>query len=273
MKSNIIKHIALIVLLLAGGLSISAQNDRTSTAFAIDKNIISFEVANLVEKYICEYPPQPGWGSPEGFSPHIYTINLIMDEGTDITSLTPIITLAPGATIKSIETSAPGASISSGHKGAWDFSHQVDYIVIAEDGSIVIYKFLAKAGKTRGNTVWIRYQPSDGSWGTTYPSAGTVNNASSIYVTAYPQTSYEFDRWQVTEMIYSGYNPYSTSYGRTFSKTINYDTDILAVFQAVIQTYSVSLVSENTNKGTVSNGGSCSPGGSLFVKKLKNREV
>jgi len=101
MKSIIIKLVALIVL-LAGGFSISAQNNRTSSAFAIDKNIISFDVANLVDKFICEYPPEPGWGSPEGFSPHIWTITLFMAEGTDITSLSPIITLAPGAAIKSI---------------------------------------------------------------------------------------------------------------------------------------------------------------------------
>ena len=92
MKPNIIKHIALIALILVGGLSISAQNNRTSTAFAIDKNIISFEVANLIDKFICEYPPEPGWGSPEDFSSHIWIIKLFMAEGTDIKSLTPIIT-------------------------------------------------------------------------------------------------------------------------------------------------------------------------------------
>ena len=54
MNTNIIKHLALIALLLAGGLTISAQNNRTSSAFAIDKNITSFEVANLFDKFICE---------------------------------------------------------------------------------------------------------------------------------------------------------------------------------------------------------------------------
>ena len=52
MKSQIIKLVALIAL-LAGGFTISAQNNKTSSAFAIDKNIISFEVANFVDKFIC----------------------------------------------------------------------------------------------------------------------------------------------------------------------------------------------------------------------------
>jgi len=60
-----------------------------------------------------------------------------MAECTDVISLAPIITLAPGAKIKSIEPSAPGVSISPGHADVLDFSHQVEYTVIAEDGSIV----------------------------------------------------------------------------------------------------------------------------------------
>ena len=47
MKLQTLKLLALIAL-LAGGFSISAQNNKTSTAFAIDKNITSFELANLV---------------------------------------------------------------------------------------------------------------------------------------------------------------------------------------------------------------------------------
>ena len=126
---------------MAGDFSISAQNNKTSSAFAIDKNIISFEVANLVDIIICEHLPTPNYGGPNAFSPHIWTIGLILAEDVDVTRLNPIITLAPGAKILSIETSAPGVSISQENKGSMDFSHQVDYIVIAEDGSTVTYKF------------------------------------------------------------------------------------------------------------------------------------
>ena len=200
MKSQFIKFITLIAL-IAGGISISAQNNRTSSAFAIDKNIISFEVANLVDKRISEHPSKPGWGSPNGLSPHIWTITLIMDEGTDITSLTPVITLAPGATIKSIETSAPGVSINPEHAGTLDFSHQVGYIVIAEDGSIVEYLFLATAeGKTRGVDVRIFLYPSSGVGGRTSPTYG-ANNVSSIQVFAYPYSPYEFSKWEVIENV------------------------------------------------------------------------
>ena len=48
MKSQIFKSVVLIAL-FAGRLSISAQNNRTSSAFAIDKNITSFEVVDLVD--------------------------------------------------------------------------------------------------------------------------------------------------------------------------------------------------------------------------------
>ena len=267
MKSQITKHIVLIALLLAGGLSVSAQNDRANSAFAIDKNITSFEVANLIDKIICEYPPEP-WESLDGFSPHFWTITLIMAEGTDITSLAPIITLAPGATIKSIETSAHGVSISPGHTGALDFSHQVDYTVIAEDGSIFIYKFLANAGKTRGQTVKIFYQPNANA-GYTSPIAGTYNYNnihSSISVYAYPyKPQYEFDKWLVTEFKNPGYNSPSTHYGDIYSKyPINYDMEIVAVFKPAPQ-YTVTVQSENTNKGTVYGGGTCYEGGNVYV--------
>ena len=263
MKSQIIKFVALLAL-LAGGLSISAQNNRTSSAFAIDKNIISFDVANLVDKRICEYLPEPGWGSPEGFSPHMLTITLFMAEGTDITSLAPIIKLAPGATIKSIETSAPGVTISPEHKGALDFSHQVDYIIITEDGSIVKYKFLATAeGKTRGYTVRISTDPASGG-GTTSPT-GTINNTDYIFVSALPNSpSYGFDKWLVTE---SGFT--SSYYSTSFSKVLNNNIDILAVFKPNPQ-YTVTVQSENTNKGTVSGGGTCYANGSVYISASPN---
>jgi len=50
-----------------------------------------------------------------------------MAEGTDVSSLSPVITLAPGATI------------TSKHAGVQDFSQQVEYTVICEDGSTVTY--------------------------------------------------------------------------------------------------------------------------------------
>ena len=113
MKSKIFTIVALIALLTAGGFSSSAQNEgsalsstndpvSSSTAFAIDKNMIAFEVANLVDKIIYEYASHPNYGGvPEAWSPHYWSIHLIMAEGTDVTALSPIITLAPGATLTS----------------------------------------------------------------------------------------------------------------------------------------------------------------------------
>ena len=97
MKTQILKLVALIVLLTAGGFASSAQNNgsalfsanhpaSSSTAFAIDKNIISVEISNLVDIHIIEYAPYPNYGGfPEGWSPHYWTIHFIMAEGTDVT--------------------------------------------------------------------------------------------------------------------------------------------------------------------------------------------
>ena len=104
MKFKIFFQLVALIALLAGGFSISAQNLKTSSAFAIDKNITSFEVANLVDKIIVEHPPRPNYGGPNAFSPHVWTITLIMAEGTDVTAISPIITLAPGVTLTSSYT-------------------------------------------------------------------------------------------------------------------------------------------------------------------------
>ena len=105
MKSQIFKLIALIALFTAGSFSSAAQNNRSadpissSTAFSIDKNIISVEISNLVDTHIIEHEPYSGYGGfPEAWSPHEWTIRMFLAEGTDITSLSPIISLAPGAT-------------------------------------------------------------------------------------------------------------------------------------------------------------------------------
>jgi hypothetical protein len=120
-----------------------------SSSFKIDDNIISFAVPYLVGTWVNERPPEPGWGSPEGFSPHIYSIWLILAKGTDVTKLAPVITLAPGATITLIEgIDYPSKQVDySGiaEVGMYNFIHQIDFIVRAPSSSIVIYKFVAIA--------------------------------------------------------------------------------------------------------------------------------
>ena len=49
-----------------------------SSSFTIDNNIISFAVPYLVGTVVNEHPPRPGWGSPEGLSPHFWTISLLL---------------------------------------------------------------------------------------------------------------------------------------------------------------------------------------------------
>ncbi|MDR2969826.1 MAG: hypothetical protein LBV32_09535 [Tannerellaceae bacterium] len=124
-----------------------------SSSFAIDTNVVSFAVPNTVRATAYEHLPIPGYGGPNAWSPHYWRIHLFMAEGTDITSLAPIVTLAPGVTITKIEWGyhkEPGFPESEQVNytgitdvGVQDFSKPVHYTVIKSDGSTITYKFLA----------------------------------------------------------------------------------------------------------------------------------
>ena len=186
-----------MALLLAAGFSSAAQNDgsalssandplSTSTAFAIDKNIISFDVADLVDKKIHEYAPYPNYGGiPEAWSPHYWIIHLIMAEGTDVTRLAPIITLAPGATIM------------SQHANVQDFSRQVDYTVLCEDGSTVIYSFLAHVPDNTRAQGYIRIEHNHG--GSLSCISQSYNDSIPFECLAYPSLNYSLKRWWVND--------------------------------------------------------------------------
>ena len=146
MKIQILKLIALIALLTAGGFS--CEDDRSSfhddkfqlknpgkktSSFSIDSNIISFAVPYIAHIRLHEHLPEPNYGGPNAWGPHFWTITLFMTKGTDVSKLAPIITLAPGASI----TPTSGT--------VHDFSKQVSWTVIAPDGSTVNYYSLATA--------------------------------------------------------------------------------------------------------------------------------
>ncbi|MDR2969825.1 MAG: DUF5018 domain-containing protein [Tannerellaceae bacterium] len=260
MKSQILKFIAIIAVLTTGSFFSSAQNSETalssvnnfvssSTAFAIDKNIISFEVANLVDKIIYEHTPYSNYGGiPEAWSPHFWTITLIMAKGTDVTSLTPVITLAPGATI------------TLKHVGVQDFSQQVEYTVICEDGSTVTYLFRAYTQEnTRAiGSIIVNKSPIGGGLtsniGITY-----YDDRNHFSCNASPNPGYRFERWYVNG------SPKGTNV--RFSDKIpliNGTGTLTAVFAPIIY-YTVSIFSNDTNKGTVFGGGTVVAGGSLHL--------
>ncbi|MDR2969827.1 MAG: T9SS type A sorting domain-containing protein [Tannerellaceae bacterium] len=249
MKPQFIKFVAFIAL-LTGSFSLSAQ--RLNPSFAIDENITSFEVANLADKIVYEHLPKPGYGGLNAFSPHHWRITLIMEEGTDVTALSPIITLAPGATITSV------------HARVQDFSQQVDYTVIAEDGSTVTYKVSAYAQKqTRASqTIIILCSPPSG--GTTNPAEGIFHYHDDMIpfvCMAYPANAYRFDSWEIHGQRHdtSLSNPF---YGRL----PGYHVTFYAIFEPAVQnTYTVIVQSEDTNRGTVSGGGTCYQGGTVSV--------
>ena len=170
MKIQIFKLVAFLVILIGGFSCTNDEDDpdgfqwddskqwekfrpvnpgEKSSSFRIDDNIISFAVPYLVGTSVSEYPPEPGWGSPEAFSPQMWIITLIMAKGTDATKLAPVITLAPGATLSVIE----GIDYPSKHVnktgiveiGEYSFKNQIDFIVTTPDRATVIYKFFAIA--------------------------------------------------------------------------------------------------------------------------------
>ena len=191
---------------LAGGLSLSAQNHKTSSAFAIDENIISFEVDSLVDKKIIVHQIDQ--------DETITTITLIMAEGTDVTSMNPVITLAPGA------------SITQRMVGAQDFSKQVTYTVTARDGTTSTYLFLAYAHQEimRGGFYFLIYNNPGG---TTYPGPGLYNWDTSLkfYCESRPNNSYMLDTWYV--------NSYAISNAPNYNDYLIPECVLLATFKII----------------------------------------
>ena len=114
--------------------------DTESSSFAIDNNILSFMVPYLVGTIVYEYPH------------NLWSIALVLANGADVTHLSPVITLAPDMTITCIQHTIGGQNMTEqvNYSGiaevdSLDFSKQVNFIVIAPDGSTVTYLFLAVA--------------------------------------------------------------------------------------------------------------------------------
>jgi hypothetical protein len=139
MKRMIFK-VAAIVLVLAGCFSCT-KNENTDDdnivsikiqcnfTDAVDPNIVSFALPCIVEATCTEHLPYPDYGGlPEVWSPHFWTIRLVMAKGTDRTKLAPIITLASGATITPVSGTIH------------DFTNPVEWTLIAPDGSTVSYQ-------------------------------------------------------------------------------------------------------------------------------------
>ena len=132
----------------ANMVSIKIQDIDTD---AVDPNIVSLSFPGIVEAFSFEHLPQPNYGGvPEAWSPHEWSITLLMAKGTDCTKLAPIITLAPGAVIYQIRERIDGQLVSKTvndtgipNFGEYDFSQQVIFDLITLDGSTVTYGIVA----------------------------------------------------------------------------------------------------------------------------------
>jgi len=202
--------------------------------------IISFEVANLIDKTIFEYAPYPNYGGiPEAWSPHYWIIHLIMAEGTDVTRLAPIITLAPGATI------------TSRHTGVQDFSRQVDYTVLSEDGSTVYYSFLAHVQDNTREQGWININHSTG--GTTSCYSQYYHDSIPFKCQAIPDMPYSFKRWWVNN---SPTNNTNVRFDDYIPMDWSKNAYLKAEFEPVQVYYTVYVASNNSWYGSVSPSGS-----------------
>jgi len=172
MKQNIIKSIVLFALFLGWFSCTNDSREHTfqwdgsqqqeefrpvnqgtkSSYFAIDGNMISFAVPYLVGTHVSEDFPIPDDGDPNAFIHH-RLIWLIMAKGTDVTTLAPIITLAPCATITWIYyRTIDGQDVFNqvdytgiAEVGTQNFRTPVQYKVITSDSSVTKYSFRANA--------------------------------------------------------------------------------------------------------------------------------
>ena len=166
-------NIAAIMLILMGGFSCTKDSQEhtfqwdgsqqqeefrpvnqgtKSSYFAIDGNIISFSVPYLVGTVVSEDYLIPDDGDPNALI-HNRIIVLIMAKGTNVTTLAPIITLAPCATITWIYyRTIDGQDVFNqvdytgiAEVGTQNFRTPVQYKVITSDSSVTKYSFRANA--------------------------------------------------------------------------------------------------------------------------------
>ncbi|MDR2969824.1 MAG: hypothetical protein LBV32_09525 [Tannerellaceae bacterium] len=139
MKTNILK-VAAIMIMLAGEFACTNNEDtdennmvsikiQCNSTNVVDPNIASFALPGIVDAVCTEHLPYPNYGGiPEAWSPHLWTIYLVLSKGTDRTKLAPIITLAPNVKITPVSGMV------------CDFTNPVEWILIAPDGSTVNYQ-------------------------------------------------------------------------------------------------------------------------------------
>ncbi|MDR2910223.1 MAG: InlB B-repeat-containing protein [Bacteroidales bacterium] len=213
--------------------------DNRISLFVVDSIITSFKVDSLTDKIVNVHKI--------GDDETVVSIVLVMAEGIDVSSLTPVISLAPGASIK------PESGVVQ------DFSQQVDYIVTAEDGTTVTYLVLActYTPPTRGlENVNILVYPNNGVGGTTIPPPGqrVYDPDYKFNSKAYANTGYLFYAWFLNDVIKTMDEEFDQ-----FIPSNNGQNVLLAAFSK-LKEYNVTVQSENTNRGTVSGGGTVTAG-------------
>jgi len=123
MKTKMITLLT-ISLIIAGSFSCSKNDEKQK--LSSEKMILSFEHEKLIKvEFLNDHLMFEGAGS-------LWSLMfLTWEEGTDLSSVDPIITVSPGAVIM-----PPSGTIR-------DFSDQVSYTVLAEDETYVTYLILS----------------------------------------------------------------------------------------------------------------------------------
>ncbi|MDR2585741.1 MAG: InlB B-repeat-containing protein, partial [Prevotellaceae bacterium] len=187
-------------------------------------------------------------------------ILLTLPPGTDLSVLSPIIIVSPKATV----FPQSGAVQNFSYNG-----YAKHYYVTAEDGSKQTYAVTVAsrpldALSTRAITGYVNINVAvvSGS-GYTHPVTGPVYDDVQCIATAYPNTGFLFDHWRI-------FNPDAT-YSEKTNNPCSFmpydDMWIWAYFKPDpnVTAYTVTPQSENSNKGTVSGGGTVDPGYSVNI--------
>lgn len=249
MIKNIFKLLTLLFF-VAFGFSCS-KNDKLNS----EKEILSFSI-NGVEGEI----QKVGIHIPIGKRPSIYIDLPVETDVSTLSSLAPTITVSDKATVSPASGSAQDFS---------DLGHTKRYIVTAEDGSLQEYSVHVclysppVAPETRATRGIVTIIVDAGAGGYAHPS-GTLNvsDSSPYKVTAYPDEGYAFEDWQVKKPndlvpTFPMSNPYSFTPVEGMKLT--------AEFYPIPGGLTVTVQSENINRGTVSGGGQVTAGQSISI--------
>jgi hypothetical protein len=180
-----------------------------------------------------------------------HAVTFHMPYGTDVSSLTPSISVSANATV----------SPASGT--AEDFSTPVTYTVTAQDNSTRTWTAACIVDPAVTHTVIVSASPASGG---TVSGGGTYNDGTQVTVAAAPNSGYNFVNWTENGTVVSTNATYIFNLG-TSNRTLAANFTVIPVY---IPYYNVSVSASPADGGTVSGGGTYSEWSWIAVTATPN---